>query len=154
MKKSAGLILYRKAAYDLEVLLVHPGGPFWAKKDFGAWSIPKGELIGGENPLVAAKREFEEELGIPPPEINWQVLDTVRYSGKELIVWAGASNMDIGHVESNTFEMIWPPKSKTIMKFPEIDRAEWFPLESAKKKIIEGQKVLLDRIFDVVNRSI
>lgn len=146
MKKSAGLVLYRKVNGGLEVLLVHPGGPFWAKKDGGAWSIPKGEVLGGEEPLDAAIREFEEELGFATPAIAWRDLGSVKYSGKEVLAWAGEGNANLDEFKSGTFEMQWPPRSGTMMEFPELDRVAWFELNKAKEKIVVGQKEFLEKI--------
>src|SRR2546429_4137948 len=153
MKKSAGLLLYRKTNRGLEVLLVHPGGPFWAKKDNGAWSIPKGEYSESEAPLAAAKREFVEELGLDVPEIEWEELDAVKYSGKEVTVWAGEGDLDLTGFKSGTFEMEWPPKSGRKTEFVEVDRVEWFGLDEAKEKIVAGQREFLDRLSDFVTEK-
>jgi predicted NUDIX family NTP pyrophosphohydrolase len=147
---SAGLVLYRGACASLEVLLVHPGGPLWAKRDWGAWSIPKGEPEPGEDPLTTALREFAEELA-NPPEIDPRrliELGTVRQaSGKIVAAWAAEGDFDAGSAVSNTFEMEWPPRSGTIAAFPEIDRAAWFDLETARSKIVPAQAAFLDRLI-------
>jgi predicted NUDIX family NTP pyrophosphohydrolase len=139
-KQSAGILMYRRAQKGVEVLLVHPGGPFWAKKDRGAWSIPKGEFTEGEEPLVAAKREFSEEVGLPVPLGELMSLGSVKQSsGKTVYVWAVEGEVDIAKIKSNTFEMEWPPKSGTLQTFPEIDKAGWFSLADAQAKLVKGQ---------------
>jgi predicted NUDIX family NTP pyrophosphohydrolase len=144
-KESAGLLLFRTAAGAVEVLLVHPGGPFWAGKDEGAWSIPKGELSGGEDRLSAALREFKEETG----EVvrgDFVALQPVHQTGKIVHAWAVRSDFDTARVQSNTFSMEWPPRSGRQRVFPEIDRAAWFPLHMARVKILKGQRGLLDEL--------
>ena len=137
--KSSGLLLFREVSGVLEVLLVHPGGPFWAKKDEGAWSIPKGEFGEGEDPLTAAKREFEEETGIAPSG-DYIPLTPVRQPGGKIVyAWATRGEFDTVSLKSNTFSMEWPPKSGGKQDFPEIDRAEWLTIEDAKHKILKGQ---------------
>jgi predicted NUDIX family NTP pyrophosphohydrolase len=149
-KKSAGLLLYRDSAAGLEVLLVHPGGPFWAKKDDGAWSIPKGEFTGDEEPLAAAKREFEEETGVLPTG-EFLPLEPLRQPGGKLVfAWAVRADFDTAHLKSNTFSMEWPPKSGKHQEFPEIDRAGWFGVEAARVKILTGQAAFLDQLLDRV----
>lgn len=146
---SAGILLFRRPAGRLEVLLVHPGGPFWAKKDDGAWSIPKGEHDADEDPRAAALREFEEELGSPAPSSPDALLDlgTVRQkAGKQVAAWAVEGDLDCAAIRSNTFEMEWPPRSGRRQSFPEIDRAEWFDLETAARKINPAQAELLERL--------
>jgi predicted NUDIX family NTP pyrophosphohydrolase len=147
-KLSAGLLLYRRTNRDVEVLLVHPGGPFWAKKDDGAWSIPKGEYEMGEDPLEVAIREFEEELGVTPPPVDHAVpLGELRQpSGKRVTAWALEGNVDVDEVHSNTFPMEWPPRSGRIQEVPEVDRAGWFDLETARRKLLKGQVGFLDRL--------
>ena len=149
-RKSAGLLLFRRAGEDLQVLLVHPGGPFWAKRDLGAWSIPKGECEQGEDPRAAAWREFGEELGTqPPPAPEGEVLELgeVRQkAGKTVVAWAIAGDLDAEHVTSNTFEMEWPPRSGRSQEFPEVDRAGWFGLAEARERINPAQVALLDRL--------
>jgi predicted NUDIX family NTP pyrophosphohydrolase len=147
-KLSAGLLLYRRTNGDVEVLLVHPGGPFWAKKDDGAWSIPKGEYEPGEDPLQVATREFEEELGVPPPPVDGAVpLGELRQpSGKRVSAWALEGDVEVDEVHSNTFPMEWPPRSGRMQEFPEVDRAGWFDLEMARRKFLKGQVAFLDRL--------
>jgi predicted NUDIX family NTP pyrophosphohydrolase len=131
----------------LEVLLVHPGGPFWAKKDDGAWSIPKGEFADGEEPLDAAKREFEEETGIPAVG-DFIALESLKQpSGKLVFAWAVRSDFDPSRLKSNTFSMEWPPKSGRQQEFPEVDKAEWFNVEAARRKILKGQAPFLDQLL-------
>lgn len=143
-KHSAGLLLFRSVSGALEVLLVHPGGPFWASKDEGAWSIPKGEFGAGEEPLEAARREFREETGAAPPEGELVALAPVRQrSGKIVHAWAVSGQFDVATLKSNHFTLEWPPKSGTERDFPEIDRAEWFSLERARRKLSPGQRPLL-----------
>jgi len=147
-KKSAGLLLFRERTAGLDVLLVHPGGPFWAKKDDGAWSIPKGEFGDDEEPLTAAKREFEEEMGVPPVG-NFVPLEPIRQPGGKLVfAWALQADFDTSRLKSNIFSMEWPPKSGRQQEFPEIDRAGWFPIETARTKILKGQAGLLEQLLD------
>jgi len=144
--KSAGLLPFRDASGGLEVLLVHPGGPFWARKDDGAWSIPKGEFEEDEEPLVAAKREFEEETGWTA-DGDLIPLEPVRQpGGKTVHAWAIRGDFDPASLKSNTFSMEWPPKSGRQREFPEIDRAAWLPLESAERKILKGQAGFLTQL--------
>ena len=146
--KSAGLLLFRERTAGLDVLLVHPGGPFWAKKDDGAWSIPKGEFGDDEEPLTAAKREFEEEMGVPPVG-NFVPLEPIRQPGGKLVfAWALQADFDTSRLKSNIFSMEWPPKSGRQQEFPEIDRAGWFPIETARTKILKGQAGLLEQLLD------
>jgi predicted NUDIX family NTP pyrophosphohydrolase len=148
-KRSAGILLHRRRDGAHEVLLVHPGGPFWAKKDAGAWSIPKGEYENGEEPRAAALREFAEELGAPPPDGELVELGEVRQrGGKVVTAWALAGDADADAVRSNTFTMEWPPRSGTIGEFPEVDRAAWFSLDEARERILPGQAPLLDRLAE------
>jgi predicted NUDIX family NTP pyrophosphohydrolase len=145
-KKSAGLLVYRLRNGELEVLLVHPGGPFWAKKDEGAWSIPKGEIAENEDSLKAAKREFFEETGFEA-DGNFIALTPVKQaSGKWVYAWAVEGDCDAGAIKSNTFSMEWPPRSGDKKEFPEVDRAGWFPLEAARQKILKGQVSLLEEL--------
>jgi predicted NUDIX family NTP pyrophosphohydrolase len=146
-RRSAGLVLYRGTGADLEVLLVHPGGPAWARRDLGAWSIPKGEYEDGEDPLVAARREFEEELGSSPPQGPTFDLGEIRQkSGKVVRAWALAGDLNADAIHSNTFAMQWPPKSGQMREFPEVDRAQWFALGPAREKVNPAQVQLLDRL--------
>jgi predicted NUDIX family NTP pyrophosphohydrolase len=145
--RSAGILLHRDHGGALEVLLVHPGGPAWARRDAGAWSIPKGEYDDGEEPLVAARREFEEELGSPAPDGDPEDLGEIRQkSGKLVRAWALAGDLDASTVVSNTFELEWPPRSGRRIEIPEVDRAEWFRLDVAREKINPGQVPLLERL--------
>ncbi len=152
-KTSAGLLLYRRTAGGLEVLLVHPGGPFWKKRDLGAWSIPKGEYDAGEAPEAAARREFIEELGLAAPDVLDPLGEIVQAGGKRVIAFAGKGDLDVERVESNLFEMEWPPKSGRRQSFPEVDRAGWFGIAEARQKIIPGQLPLLDRLASRENTS-
>jgi predicted NUDIX family NTP pyrophosphohydrolase len=132
------------------VLLTHPGGPFWAGRDLGAWSIPKGEYEPGEEPLAAARREFEEELGTPPPDGPFEDLGEVRQKGGKLVrAWAVSGELDASTIASNTFELEWPPRSGKLIEVPEVDRAEWFTLEQAREKINPAQVELLDRLSQI-----
>lgn len=144
-RQSAGILLYRKKD-ELEVFLVHPGGPLFAKKDAGAWSVPKGEYVAGEDALEAAKREFEEETGQPIQGTFIPLFPIKQKSGKVVNAWAVEGDIDPAIVSSNTFEMIWPPRSEKMKTFPEIDRAEWFSLEVARLKINERQVAFLDEL--------
>jgi len=152
--RSAGLLLHRtRSDRTVEVLLVHPGGPYWAKKDAGAWSIPKGEY-DDEDPLGAARREFTEELGQAPPDGEAIALGEVRQKGgKWVTAWAVEGDLDTATVVSNTFTIEWPPRSGTNQEFPEIDRAEWFTLEEASRRILEGQRPLLEELRASRGRS-
>lgn len=146
-KQSAGLLLFREREGRLEVLLVHPGGPFWAKKDAGAWSLPKGEFTEGEDPLEAARREFQEETGSEPPSGDYLALEPHRQpGGKTVHAWAVRGDLDAAAVRSNTFTLEWPPRSGRRREFPEIDRAGWFPLPDALEKILEGQAGFLEEL--------
>jgi predicted NUDIX family NTP pyrophosphohydrolase len=150
-KRSAGLLLYRRAGDGVDVLLVHPGGPYWAKKDDGAWSIPKGEYEEGEDPLDVARREFAEELGSPAPEANAASLGEMRQpSGKLVSAWALEGDLDVATITSNTFEMEWPPRSGRSTEFPEVDRAQWFDLEAARRKLLRGQVAFIDRLTSLL----
>jgi predicted NUDIX family NTP pyrophosphohydrolase len=145
---SAGILLFRPAGDGFEVLLVHPGGPFWAKKDAGAWSIPKGEVEDGEEPLACALRELEEEMGTPfsPAPEELIELGSVRQKGGKVVhCWAAPGDFDPAGLHSNTFTMEWPPRSGVEREFPEVDRAEWFGLERAGEKINPAQAEFLAR---------
>jgi predicted NUDIX family NTP pyrophosphohydrolase len=147
VKRSAGILLWRGSGEAREVLLVHPGGPLWAKKDLGAWSIPKGEFDEEEEPLGCARREFEEELGSAPPPGELVPLGSVRQKNrKQVLAWAAEGDLDASAVRSNTFTMEWPPRSGRQAEFPEIDRAEWFPVEVARAKLNPAQAEFLDRL--------
>ena len=149
-KTSAGVLLYRRAADGVEVLIGHMGGPFWAKKDAGGWSIPKGEYGEGEEAFAVALREFEEELGSPCPADDFTPLGEVKASGKTLTVWAAEGDLDATACVSNTFEIEWPPRSGRMQEFPEIDRAEWVGVEVAREKLVKGQLPFLDRLAGMV----
>jgi predicted NUDIX family NTP pyrophosphohydrolase len=144
--KSAGILLYKHENGTLKVLLVHPGGPFWAKKDAGAWSIPKGEYSDGEDPEAAARREFEEELGVPLEGELQPLGEAVQPSRKRVIAFAAEGELDVAAIRSSTFEIEWPPKSGHRQSFPEVDRAGWFTLDEAAGKLLPGQRVFLDRL--------
>jgi predicted NUDIX family NTP pyrophosphohydrolase len=137
----------------VEVLLVHPGGPFWAKKDEGSWSIPKGEFTDDEEPLVAAKREFEEEMGVPPAGDLIPLEPLKQPSGKLVFAWALRSDFDPSRLKSNMFSMEWPPKSGKQQEFPEVDRAGWFGVEAARLKILKGQMAFLDQLLEKVQNA-
>ena len=148
-RRSAGILLYRVARGEPEVLLVHPGGPFWARKDAGAWSIPKGEYEDGENPQACALREFEEELGVGLPPGELAELGSVKQKGGKVVTaWAAEGDLDADSVRSNTFTMEWPPRSGRTAEFPEIDRAGWFGIETAREKLVPAQAELLDRLLE------
>jgi predicted NUDIX family NTP pyrophosphohydrolase len=149
-RRSAGILLYRVREGAVEVLLVHPGGPFWADKDLGAWSIPKGEYDDGDDPAAAALREFEEETGQALPAAALLELGTVRQRGKVVRAWAAAGELDPARLTSNTFVMEWPPRSGRRREFPEVDRAAWFDLATARQKLIGGQAELIDRLLGVL----
>ena len=142
-KKSAGILLYRRGAAGLEVLLGHPGGPFWTHRDLGAWTIPKGEIGEGEEPYAAARREFIEETGVIPGDDCIELTPRRQPSGKTVYVWAVEGDCDAGGVKSNAFSMEWPPRSGQLAEFPEIDRAEWFSLDEARRRILPGQQPFL-----------
>lgn len=152
-KLSAGILLYRLKDGGVELLLVHPGGPFWAKKDAGAWSVPKGEYLDGEDVLEAAKREFKEELGSDVPSGTAIALDTVKYNNKLLTVWAVAGDFAVKSLNSNTFELEWPPRSGKMEQYPEVDRARWFDPLTAEEKLVKGQRVLVARLLDALKLS-
>lgn len=145
-KQSAGLLLYRNVSGSLEVFLVHPGGPFWAKKDEGAWSVPKGEISEGEDALEAAKREFREETGFAA-DGRFEALEPVKQAGgKTVYAWSIEGDVDAPAIRSNTFSMEWPPRSGKMREFAEVDRGAWFGLAEARKKILKGQMPLLEQL--------
>jgi len=149
-KTSAGLLMYRRRGKALEVLLAHPGGPFWAKKDMGAWTIPKGELSPGEDAIAAAQREFEEETGLRL-EGPFTPLTPIKQAGGKIVqAWAVEGDCDPSAIKSNTFAMEWPPKSGRQQEFPEIDRAAWFRLDEAREKILKGQMGLVDELSHLI----
>jgi predicted NUDIX family NTP pyrophosphohydrolase len=146
-KHSAGILLYRRRPRGLELLLVHPGGPFWAKKDAGAWSIPKGEYAQGEDPLAAARREFEEETGMRVAGDFVPLGELVSPGRKIVTAFALEGDFDPATLRSNAFELEWPPKSGRMQSFPEIDRAQWFPPDEARDKILAGQSEFIGRLI-------
>ena len=144
---SAGVLLHRTGPDGaVQVLLAHMGGPFWARKDEGAWSIPKGEHPETEDPRAAAQREFAEELGSPAPDGELRALGTVRSGSKVIAAFALAGDLDVDHIVSNTFEVEWPPRSGRRQSFPEVDRAAWFGVDEARTKIVKSQQPFLDRL--------
>jgi len=145
-KQSAGLLLYRKRHGSIEVFLVHPGGPIWANKDDGAWSIPKGEFDAGEDPLKAAKREFQEETSVVVVGKYLPLTPIRQRGGKIVYAWAVRSDLDAATVKSNTFSIEWPPGSGKMREFPEVDRAEWFTITLAKRRILKSQLGLLEQL--------
>jgi predicted NUDIX family NTP pyrophosphohydrolase len=146
MTTSAGLLLFRRPAGELQVLLAHPGGPFWTRKDDGAWMLPKGELMPGEEPLAAARREFAEETG-HAPEGDFIALGEVRQAGgKRVLAWAVEGAFDPAHLRSNTFEMEWPPRSGRLQAFPEVDRVGWFTVDEARPKLLAAQRPFIERL--------
>jgi predicted NUDIX family NTP pyrophosphohydrolase len=154
-RRSAGILLYRRDQDGaLEVLIVHPGGPLWARKDSGAWSIPKGELEDGDDGPACARREFEEETGSPPPPGPLMALGTIRQrSGKLVDAWALEGDLDADAIRSNMFDLEWPPRSGQRQSFPEVDRAGWFSLEAAREKLNTGQHPFLDRLVASVTEA-
>jgi predicted NUDIX family NTP pyrophosphohydrolase len=149
-KRSAGLLPFRRNAGIVEVFLVHPGGPLWAKKDDGAWSISKGEFLEGEEPLAAARREFEEETGAAPSG-EFVALEPLRQAGGKLVyAWAIENDLDPAAVQSNMFRMEWPPRSGRYQEFPEVDRADWFTIDRAREKMLKSQLPFLDRLLRVL----
>jgi predicted NUDIX family NTP pyrophosphohydrolase len=148
-RRSAGILLYRNGVDMPEVLLVHPGGPFWAKKDLGAWSIPKGEPEPGEDPRDCALREFAEELGSPPPGGELVELGEIRQrGGKVVTAWALEGDLDPETIHSDTFTLEWPPRSGVQREFPEVDRAAWFAPEEARRRLVPAQAELVDRLLE------
>ncbi|HEY4028740.1 MAG TPA: NUDIX domain-containing protein [Caulobacteraceae bacterium] len=143
-QKSAGLLVYRRTGSGLEFLLAHPGGPYWAKRDDGAWSIPKGLIGDGEDALAAARREFEEEVGQAVTGAFGPLTPLRQKSGKLIHAWMVEADLDLGGFRSNLFEMEWPPRSGRMQAFPEIDRVDWFALEAALVKILPGQAAFID----------
>lgn len=143
-KKAAGLLLFRRTNDRVEVLLVHPGGPLWSKKDEGVWSIPKGEIDPGEDPLAAAQREFHEELGSPASGEFMPLTPVMQANGKLVYAWAVEGDFDPTTLVSSPFSMEWPPRSGRQQSFPEVDRADWFTIDAAKRKINKAQIALLD----------
>lgn len=146
-------MVYRPSKTEPEVFLVHPGGPYWAKKDEGAWSVPKGEFTEGEDALEAARREFREETGFDIDGRFIELTPLKQPSGKVIYVWAVEGNLDAGAVRSNTFSMEWPPKSGTLQEFPEVDRGGWFSIEKAREKLLPGQRGFLDELQKILGRA-
>lgn len=150
-RRSAGIVLYRLGAPDgPRFLLVHPGGPYWARKDEGAWSIPKGEIEEGEDPLEAALREFEEELGTRPDGEAIPLAPVRQKGGKTVVAWGMAGDLDPEAIRSNTFLMEWPPRSGRMQEFPEVDRAAWMDLDEARRRINPAQRALLEELAEKV----
>jgi predicted NUDIX family NTP pyrophosphohydrolase len=148
-RRSAGILLYRVGRDGPSVLLVHPGGPFWARRDAGAWSIPKGEYEDGEDPQACALREFEEETGTALPPSELVELGSVKQkNGKVVTAWALEGDLDADSVRSNTFTMEWPPRSGQSAEFPEIDRAEWFGADEARQKLVAAQSEFVNRLLE------
>ncbi len=152
-KQSAGILAYRGGKKNLEVLLVHPGGPFFVNKDAGVWSIPKGEFTDDEDGLTAARREFEEELGVAVDGDFWPLGAIKQKGGKTVYAWAVAASLDVSTIRSNTFEMEWPPRSGRMREFPEVDRAEWFAPAQAREKINPAQVALIEELTLVVSHE-
>jgi len=150
---SAGILMYRRGHQKVEVLLVHPGGPYWRKKDEGAWSIPKGEIDEDENAEVAARREFLEETGTAVTGPLEPLGEIRQRGGKRVTAFAVKGDLDVDAIKSNTFEIEWPPRSGNLQSFPEIDRAAWVDLPAAHVKILESQRPLLDRLVELVDRG-
>lgn len=151
MKHSAGLLVYRQRGGQVEVLLAHHGGPFWAKKDLGAWTIPKGLVKTDEEPLEAAHREFKEEVGVAPPNGTAQSLGEIKQaSGKIVTAFAIEGDIDLGNFKSNTTEIEWPPRSGRQMTIPEVDKVEWYPLDEAAQKLNKAQAEFTDRLADLL----
>ena len=151
--RSAGILMHQRRNGALVILLVHPGGPFWAKKDLGAWSIPKGEYSPEEDPGAAARREFEEELGVPAAGPLTPLGEIVQKAGKRVTAFALEGNLDTAAIRSNTCEIEWPPRSGKRLAIPEVDRAEWFSLEEARRRIIQAQEPFLDRLASLCERA-
>jgi predicted NUDIX family NTP pyrophosphohydrolase len=152
-KKSAGVLLYRIRGEEIEVFLVHPGGPFWARKDRGAWSIPKGEFPPGEDPFAAALREFTEETGFQVSGRSYPLAPVRQRGGKIVYAWAIEGDVDAEAIRSNAFSLEWPLGSGRQKEFPEVDRAAWFTLAVAREKIVPGQVLLLDEVEQLLGRK-
>jgi len=150
-KTSAGILLYRRSPAGIEVFLVHPGGPFWAKRDLGSWTVPKGEVNSDENLLQAAKREFHEETGARVDGEFVELAPVRQPSGKVVHAWAVEGDVDAAAITSNTFSIEWPPKSGKTREFPEIDRGGWFALAEAREKLLPGQVPLLDQLIRIIS---
>jgi predicted NUDIX family NTP pyrophosphohydrolase len=150
VKRSAGLLVYRSAGPLLQCLLAHPGGPFWARRDHGAWTLPKGEPEGDEDPLAAARREFEEETGMAPAGPFLPLGEIRQKGGKAVQAWAVRGEFDPAALRCNTVEIEWPPRSGRKLRIPEIDRVEWFSLEDARRRILAAQAPFLDRLAELL----
>jgi predicted NUDIX family NTP pyrophosphohydrolase len=145
VKQSAGLLLFKRTGSEIQVLIVHPGGPFWSKKDIGVWSIPKGEFEVGEEPIAVAYREFEEELGSPAPKGDTIDLGSVKQSSEKMVyAWALDADIDVSNVSSNLINIEWPPKSGKQIEIAEVDKAAWVDLKTAREKLVKGQTPLID----------
>jgi predicted NUDIX family NTP pyrophosphohydrolase len=151
-KRSAGILMYRRQGDDILLLLVHPGGPFWSKKDLGSWSIPKGECAPAEDALAAARREFAEETGYLPEGEFHPLGDVAQSGGKQVIACAVSGNFYPQKLRSNRFEMEWPPRSGRMQSFPEIDRAAWFTPQEARERLLPAQVTLVDRLLDLLGQ--
>jgi len=149
-KRSAGLVMYRKRHSAIEVFLVHPGGPFWAKKDWGAWSIPKGEYLDGEEPLAVARREFQEETSFAAQGEFLELGSLQQAGGKIVSAWAFEGDCDPAQLKSNTFTREWPPRSGRYMEVPEVDRGAWYPIEEARLRLLTAQREFLDRLAEKI----
>jgi predicted NUDIX family NTP pyrophosphohydrolase len=149
-KQSAGILMYRRVGRGVELLLVHPGGPFWKKRDFGAWSIPKGEYAPGEDPLAVAVREFEEETGVRLSGKFQPLGEVAQKGGKIVTAWAMEGDLDPASINSNTFEIEWPPKSSRKATFPEVDRAAWFSPDDARARILPSQSPFIARLMEMI----
>ena len=152
-KRSAGILLYRRRGPEIELLLVHPGGPFWAKKDLGAWSIPKGEYAPQEDAFAVARRELEEETGAAVAGDVLPLGDVVQRGGKIVSAWALEGDFDPATLRSNLFEMEWPPRSGRRQSFPEVDRAQWFSPDEAAQKILPAQGAFITRLLQALNET-
>jgi predicted NUDIX family NTP pyrophosphohydrolase len=154
-KRSAGIIVYRKTPDSIDVMLAHMGSPWWAKKDVGSWTIPKGEINDGEDAFDTAKREFVEELSLPVPDGEFIDLGAIeQHNNKTVQAWAIEADIDVSKIKSNTFKIEWPPKSGKEQEFPEIDRAGWFDLSTAAQKAVRGQAALFERLAEKLGISI
>lgn len=153
-KLSAGILVFRfTPKAQVEVFLVHPGGPFWAKKNNGSWSLPKGEYSDDEDSFAAAKREFHEETGNIAPEGDYLPIGEVKYGNKKVVAWAVQGDLDAEKIKSNFFEMEWPPKSGETGQFAEVDKAGWFTIDAARKKLVKGQVLFVDQLLEVVKQA-
>ncbi len=152
VRRSAGILVYRRRLGKPEVFLVHPGGPFWTRKDAGAWMIPKGEIMPGEEPLAAAQREFQEETGVMLEATFRPLGETRQAGGKYVVVWAAEADIDADAIVSTMFEMEWPPRSGRRQRFPEVDRAAWFDLPQAREYVLRSQRVFLDRLEEALDQ--